>query len=79
MAADTANPACRACGSTRVLRDQRLATQTYTRAPVIVTGFGETAVGARVCVDCGHVELAAIDVERLRATYAEHEPFDLKS
>ena len=77
--ADTANPACRACGSTRVLRDQHLITQTYTRAPVLVTGFSESGVGVRVCVDCGHIELMATDLERLRATYAEHKPLDLNS
>jgi len=77
--ADPANPACTACGSTRVLRDQHLITQTYTRAPVLVTGFSENGVAARVCVDCGHIDLVATEVEKLRAKYAEHTPLDLKS
>lgn len=72
------NQTCRACGGKRLLQSERVVARAVLGGPVILTGIAETGVSAHVCVDCGHIDLKATDLAKLRTTYAAHQPLDLK-
>jgi hypothetical protein len=82
------NLACRSCGSKRLLRGIRVVGGFLNRNPVNVaipsaSGLGKSvrsSVSADVCVDCGHLDLHAVDLTELRRLYASiGEPLSLGS
>lgn len=73
-------PNCRACGSARVLRRVRITSPTWLGAmepsvsipsPSLLARSPSSTVSARVCVDCGSVELYADDIAALQQAYEE--------
>jgi hypothetical protein len=72
--------ACRACGGKRLFQSERIVARTILGpSPVVLTGIAETGVAARVCVDCGHIDLNATDLAGLKTTYAAREPLEPKA
>jgi len=69
---------CRACNGKRLLKSDGVVARAFFGGPVVLTGLAETNLSAVVCVDCGHVELTATELAKLRTTYAAHTPLDLK-
>ena len=83
------NLACRSCGSKRLLRGVRVVSRGGFFNPRLnvevpsASGLGKTVrsyVSADVCVDCGHLDLRAVDLTELRRLYASiGEPMSLGS
>jgi len=68
---------CRLCSGKRLLESKEVVARAFFGGAVVLTGLAETSLAAVVCVDCGHVEFAATEMAKLRATYAAHTPLDL--
>jgi len=71
---------CRSCGSKRILRGARILAPGLLNADRLSVevangkAFSRSArspVAAHVCVDCGNVEIHAVDLAELQRTYAE--------
>ncbi len=83
------NLTCRSCGSKRLLRGIRVVSLGgFLSHPVNVelpssSGLGRPVrsfVSANVCVDCGHLDLHAVDLMELQRLYASiGEPLGLDS
>lgn len=71
---------CRACSSSRVIGDAHLVSRGFfgldplvMQGPVASAFSGrrvQSEVSAQVCVDCGAIELRALDLDELRGLYA---------
>lgn len=80
------NLTCRSCGSKRLLRGIRVVSVGGFRVNVEVpsaSGLGKpvrSSVSADVCVDCGQLDLHAVNLTELRRLYASiGEPLGLNS
>jgi hypothetical protein len=81
------NLTCRSCSSKRLLRGIRVVSHGLVSYPVTVEfpsgGLSRSvrsAVSADVCVDCGHLDLQAVDLTELQRLYATiGEPLGLGS
>jgi len=71
-------PKCGSCGSPRVLREMQLITQAFmgpyrisVRGPVTSTlrRHASSDLAAEICIDCGRVELRAMDLSGLKQAY----------
>ncbi len=73
------NQACVRCGGQRVLQGARVVADAFLGGPVRLAGVAASGVSAAVCVDCGHIELSAVDLAKLRVAYGEHQSLDLNA
>ena len=70
---------CRACASSRVVDAQLVSRGFFGLDPLVLEGpvasafsgrCAQSTVSAQVCVDCGAIELHALDLKELRRIYA---------
>ena len=75
---------CRSCQSKRILRGAVVLRGPFAlgfyRSPVLQVADQRSTISAQVCVDCGTIELQAVDLAGLRAVYGGMpEPLGLAS